>query len=245
MKPIEIKQIIVVTDGKSNAGGSPITAAREALRNNIMVNAIGIVEQGENEDHLNEIIDIAKAGGGAWEHTSVSNLGYSMMAVTQRTVNKTIHSIVGKQLREIISGGIEDISPDRRGKVIRYMEELGEHAMVRCCIVIDCSGSMANKMSTAKQSIIELMNSFQGRNGNWKVAVIGFPGESGMLTKVIHPFTEDIKTIKGLLFELKAGGMTPTAAAIIQAKQLLESEDTVEIHQVISNSEPLIKKHMV
>lgn len=245
MQSIEIKQIIVVTDGKSNAGGSPITAAKEALRSNIIVNAIGILDHGENEEHFREINDIANAGGGNWEYTSVSNLGYSMMAVTQKTVNNTIHSIVGNQLKKIIRGGIEDISPDKRGKIIRYIDELGEYAMVRCCIVIDCSGSMMNKMSMAKQSILELMNSTKGRNGDWKVAVIGFPGESGMLTKVIHPFTDDIKAIKSRLFELKAGGTTPTAAAIIHAIHLLECEDEVEIQEVIANTEPLIKKHMV
>jgi len=245
MKSIEVKQIIVVTDGKSNMGGNPVTAAAEASKYNIVVNAIGIIGDREDEEHLNEIVQISKAGGGTWESTLVSNLGCTLLAVTQKTINKTIHTIVGNQLKEIIGGSVEDIPPEKRSKVIQYMEQLGEEAEIKCCILMDCSGSMSNKMSTARQSIIELINSLQARAGRSKVAVIAFPGERGEFVKIFQPFTEDIKEIKSRILELKAGGITPTAAAINKAVELIEGKDQDEIEQIIINSEPLLKKSMI
>ena len=47
-----------------NIGGNPAKAAAEAYRNGIIVNTIGIVDQKcTNEDALDEIVHIAKAGG--------------------------------------------------------------------------------------------------------------------------------------------------------------------------------------
>ncbi len=82
-RDVTIKQIILVTDGQSNVGGDPIEAAENAYKNGIIVNTIGIVEQkGTSEDALNEIMHIAKAGGGNYEYTYIDELFQTMQSLT-------------------------------------------------------------------------------------------------------------------------------------------------------------------
>ena len=60
-----MRQIIFVTDGCSNEGMSPVVAAAHALAEGIVVNVIGVMEQGElGQKGTAEISEIAKAGGG-------------------------------------------------------------------------------------------------------------------------------------------------------------------------------------
>ncbi|TCO71356.1 vWA domain-containing protein [Marinisporobacter balticus] len=246
MVKVEIRQIIVVTDGKSNVGGNPVTAAAEAYRENVIVNAIGIMDdRGSDDDSLCEVEKIAQMGGGIWENTIIQNLGQTMHVVTQKTVNKTIETIVGKQLKAIMGKDLEDMPPKVRSKVIDYMEQLGEEVNIKCCILMDCSGSMKNKMSTARQSIIELMHSLKGRKGKNQVAVISYPGQNGEFTALISDFTENIGALKDKVFGLKAGGTTPTAAAINSAVTLIKGINHEELEDVVRNSEPLLKESMV
>jgi Ca-activated chloride channel family protein len=245
MEKIMIQQMIVVTDGKSNIGGNPITAAAEAAKKNIVVNAIGITDDKASDDTLYEIEKIAQAGGGIWENTMISNLGYTMHMVTQKTVNKTVETMVGKQLREIVGRDLEDIPPQSRSKIIGYMEQLGEASDIKCCIIMDCSGSMMDKMSTARQSIIELMNSLKGRKGKSQVAVIAFPGEEGAPTKLISDFTEEIEEVKDKILGLKAGGTTPTAAAINKGIELMVDFKDCELEEVVQNSEALLGENII
>ncbi|MFZ5966658.1 MAG: vWA domain-containing protein [Bacillota bacterium] len=244
MSKMEINQLIVVTDGKSNIGGNPATVAAEAAKRSIVVNAIGIIgNDGEDDGALSEIEDIARAGKGIAQYSTVSNLGYTMHGVTQKTINKTIETIVGKQLKEMIGGDISDLPPRSRGKIIEYMERLGEETGIKCCVVMDCSGSMFNRMGTARQSVIDLFHSLKARNGKSEIAVIAFPGEQGEPCKIISNFTENIDLIKSRVLEMKAGGSTPTAAAMNRALQLMAGE--VDTDEVINISEPLLKKSIV
>ncbi len=242
---MEIKQIIVVTDGKSNIGGNPITSAADAAKNGIVVNAIGIMEQKDEDHAFDEVREIARAGKGTWESTHVANLGQTMHHMTQRTVNKTIETIVGKQLKEIMGGSLNDIPPKSRGQIIDYMDHLGEDIPIKCCVVMDCSGSMANKIGTARQSIIELMNSLQGRKGKSQIAIIAFPGEKGDFYRVICDFTENISEIKRAVYELKAGGNTPTAAAMNKAIDLMMDIHDITFEEIVGNSEPLLREGIV
>lgn len=237
--------MIVVTDGKSNIGGNPVTAAAEAAKRGIVVNAIGIMEQKEEDHAFDEIREIARAGRGTWENTHVANLGQTMHHMTQRTVNKTIESIVGRQLKEMIGGNIDDIPPQARGQIIDYMDRLGEDIPIKCCVVMDCSGSMANKMGTARQSIIELMNSLQGRKGKSQIAIIAFPGEKGDFYRVICDFTENISEVKRTVYALKAGGNTPTAAAMNKAIDLMLDIHDISFEEIVDNNEPLLKDGII
>lgn len=58
-----MKQIMLITDGCSNVGESPVLAAAHALQEGITVNVVGVVDYGTiGEIGAREIADIAKAG---------------------------------------------------------------------------------------------------------------------------------------------------------------------------------------
>lgn len=60
-----MKQILIITDGCSNVGVSPVMAAAQALREGITVNVAGVIDYGTiGELGSAEIQEIAKAGEG-------------------------------------------------------------------------------------------------------------------------------------------------------------------------------------
>ena len=60
-----MRQIIMITDGCSNAGTSPVVAAAHAQAEGIVVNVIGILDHGDlGKRGAEEVEAIAKAGGG-------------------------------------------------------------------------------------------------------------------------------------------------------------------------------------
>ncbi|HYE12158.1 MAG TPA: vWA domain-containing protein, partial [Patescibacteria group bacterium] len=67
----EIRQIIVISDGKSNIGINPIDAAKQANKLGIVVSTIGIISQNGDGDErdIEELEGIAKSGGGLCEYT--------------------------------------------------------------------------------------------------------------------------------------------------------------------------------
>lgn len=59
-----MRQILLITDGCSNVGVSPVVAAAHAKEEGITVNVIGVVDQGElGMLGAEEIREIAEAGG--------------------------------------------------------------------------------------------------------------------------------------------------------------------------------------
>lgn len=244
MKEMKINQIIVVTDGRSNIGGDPIIAVREAVGNNIVVSAIGIVDKPDtNESPIEEIQNMAKSGRGEWELTYIENLSTTLHMLTQRTVNKTISTVVNKQLKEIIGAELDEIKPESRNKFIEYIENISDEIHIKCCVLMDCSGSMKPKIHKARESIIDLMNSLKARKGKSEVAVIAFPGSGKEMTRVISDFSDDIDIIKNEIRNMNVGGTTPTAPAIYKAIELftnraLKSDETIE-------EEPLFAENIV
>lgn len=234
MKEMKINQVIVVTDGRSNIGGDPIVAAREAARNNIVVSAIGIVDRSDvDESPIQEIQDIAANGGGEWELTYIENLSNTLHMLTQRTVNKTINTVVNKQLKEIIGSELDEIEPKNRNKFVDYIENLSDEIHIKCCILMDCSGSMKPKINKARESIIDLMNSLKARKGKSEISVIAFPGKSREMTNLINGFSDDVDFIKNEIYKMDTGGTTPTAPAIYSAIELFTNkvkqfEETIE-----------------
>ncbi|PAB57626.1 vWA domain-containing protein [Anaeromicrobium sediminis] len=219
-----IKQIIIATDGKSNIGGDPVYESKLAKEKGIVVNAIGIVKENEsNEKCLLEIENIANAGGGVWEKSTMEKLGQTMCVMTQKTVNMTIHNVVNEELQELLGTNMNGISPKDRSKIVEYVDKLSENISLKCCILMDCSSSMVHRMDKAKESIIDLIDSLIGRVGESQVALIGFPHEEEYY-KVICDFTNDLDLIKVKVNELKCGGTTPTAMAIKGAVRLIENE---------------------
>ncbi len=244
MGEMNINQIIVVTDGKSNIGGDPVMATKEAAKNGITVSTIGIMGKGDGEeDCIDEIRRIAKNGGGEWELTYIENLSMTLQMVTQKTINRTISTVVNKQLKEIIGQEIDEMMPKERKKFVEYIENLSDEIFLRCCIILDSSGSMKPKLIKARESIIDLMNSLKARKGRSEVAIIAYPGKNGEMYDLINGFTDDTNTILERLREIKANGTTPTAPAIYGAIKLFNNR--YDKKEIIEDETALLEENIV
>ncbi|MGB7604678.1 MAG: VWA domain-containing protein [Lutisporaceae bacterium] len=224
----EIRQIILITDGKSNIGISPIEAARQANKAGIVVSTIGIINQDSDDEErdIEELEGIAKAGGGLCEYTHLENLGMTVQVMTQKTAQRTIEQIVSRQLKSIVGVDINNLEPKSRFKIVDFIENFGDSINLRCAVVLDTSGSMKNKLETAKKSMTELLRNLKSRRGHSKIAVIKYPGLNNEYASIICSFTDSEKFLKDRLDLLKAGGGTPTGLAIERACQLIiESKD--------------------
>ncbi|WP_026487087.1 vWA domain-containing protein [Caldanaerobius polysaccharolyticus] len=220
-----LKLMTVVTDGKSNIGGSPVEAARDAKKAGIVVNAIGIVDS----DSLGvmEVKEIARAGGGLYELTRIEDLSETMQALTQRSVQMTIEEIVNSQIKNIIGKDLKDINPLVRSQVAEYVESLSDETDVEMVILLDTSGSMLYKIQAAKSSVIDLLNTLSGRKGRFSVALLQFPGPDSMV-KVLCDFTFDPLKLKEIVTAVGTGGNTPTAIAIREAVSMLVKQPQLE-----------------
>ncbi|MDF2592510.1 MAG: hypothetical protein K0S75_1976 [Clostridia bacterium] len=219
----EIRQIIIITDGKSNIGISPIEAARQANKFGIVVSTIGIIGQdGDgNESDIEEVEGIAKAGGGLCEYTHLENLGMTVQVMTQKTAQKTIEQIVTRQLKSIIGVDINNLEPKSRFKIVDFIENFGDSINLKCAVILDTSGSMGSKLDTAKSSLIELLQSLNSRRGEGKIAVIKYPGYNDEAASVVCNFTDSKELLQNRLSSMRAGGGTPTGPAIEKACQLI------------------------
>ncbi len=245
MGEMKIKQIIVVTDGKSNIGGDPVMAARQARKNNIVVSVIGITGRNESDESpIEEIKNIAEVAEGEWELTYIENLSATLQMMTQKTVSRTLSAVVNKELKEIIGTELKDIEPKSRSKLIEYIDKISDEINLKCCILMDCSGSMKTKLKKARESILDLMNSLQSRKGKSEISVIAFPGKNGEMTDVLNGFTDDMALVKNKIRDINARGTTPTAPAIYRAIELLTGKN-IETYEIIEDEKPLMGENIV
>jgi len=218
-----IKEIIVVTDGESNMGGDPVLAAKRARYQGITVNTVGIIDQNhQGEKPLEEIVSIANAGAGAYEYSYIEALPQTLQSLSHRTVTSTLQDVVNRQLQEILKADLSQLSPQARSKILNYIDTYSDEIEVYCCILLDCSGSMAPKIQAARHSILDLVESFKGRKGAVHLAVIGYPGEGTTAHVVLQDFGENPNQLERSLYRLKPGGGTPTAPAIDRAVDLMK-----------------------
>jgi Ca-activated chloride channel family protein len=219
----EIKQIIVVTDGRSNSGISPIEAANKAYDTGVIVSTIGVINLrgSSDEKDIEEVEEIAKAGGGLCEYSHIEDLGRTIQNLTHRTAQRTIEQIVNRQLKVIMGEGIENLEPKSRLKIVDFIEKYGENINLKCVVVLDTSGSMRDKLTAAKKSVVELLENLQGRKGNSSIAVITYPGDTASMCSVICGFTSEISILKQKLELISSGGGTPTGTAILKACELM------------------------
>ncbi|WP_352418156.1 VWA domain-containing protein [Proteiniborus sp.] len=222
-KIIEFRQIMLITDGESNEGIDPISAAKEGHAKGVTISTIGITDKNNDERPLKEIKDIAEAGGGVWELTNIQNLSMALSVATVKSVYKTIEEAVNKELREIIGTGLNEMQPQSRIKVTDMIDRLGDEINIKCCVVIDSSSSMTNKMSMAKKSIINLLKILGQRKGKTEIAVISYPGKNENQYDILCDFTEDITKLEDSLNKILVGGNTPTGYAIKSAVELLSN----------------------
>lgn len=220
---IEFKQIILVTDGESNEGVDPVLVARGSGAKNIAINTIGIVER-ETEESMSEIKEIAEASDGVWEHTNIKDLNTTMSMVSMKSVLNTIEETVNKELKSILGSELEEIHPSSRKKITDLIDKLGDSSDIKCCVVIDCSGSMKRKIDIAKSSALNLLRVLSSRGGRTEVAVIGYPHRDKDY-KILCDFTSDIIELEKGLQQIKIGGRTPTGMALKGALNALEGKE--------------------
>lgn len=219
----EIRQIIIITDGRSNIGINPIEAAKQASRLGIVISTIGIINQNGDGDEkdIEELEGIAKAGGGLCDYTHLENLGMTVQMMTQKTAQKTIEQIVSKQLKSIIGVDMNSLEPKSRYKIVDFIENFGDSINLKCVIVLDTSGSMGSKLETAKRSLLELMQNLSSRRGQSRIAVVKYPGQREDIASIVSSFTDSTEVLQNRMSTLRAGGGTPTGPAIEMACRLI------------------------
>ena len=215
---VSFKQIALITDGQSNIGISPVLTAKKAKEHDIIVNVIGITEQGEaGIEGLKEIEDIAEAGGGMSQIVKIEQMAKTVQYVTQHSMNKTIKQVINTQLKQIL--GHEDIHrlpPKERIKIVDMMDQLSEHSHLDILLLIDVSASMRPKMVRIEEALMDFQLSVQSRAGTNRISIATFPAELEAMA-IIVPWTKDIFEAQSLIANLTPSGNTPTGPAIEEA----------------------------
>ena len=173
-----MKQILLITDGCSNVGLSPVVAAAHAHSDGISVNVVGVLDHGDvGELGATEIDEIARAGGGLSRMVNMRQLSQTVQMMTRKTVVQTIQLAVQKELKQVLgNGSIEALPPEKRGDVVRVIDELGETSSLQVALLIDASASMKPKLAAVEEAIRDLMLSLQARQGKSEISVFHFPG---------------------------------------------------------------------
>ncbi|WP_168123498.1 hypothetical protein [Paenibacillus sp. HB172176] len=214
-----MKQILLITDGCSNVGMSPVVAAAHAQAEGIAVNVAGILDHGDvGELGAAEIEEIARAGGGISRLVSMRQLSQTVQMMTRKTVVQTIQTAVQKELKQVLgNGSIEALPPDKRGEVVQVIDELSESQGLQVALLIDASASMKPKLAAVEETIRDLMLSLQARQGKSEIAVFHFPGSRyGDDSALDLPWTDHLGGVHAIFPSLQIGGTTPTGPAIMR-----------------------------
>ncbi|TYP68011.1 VWA domain-containing protein [Paenibacillus methanolicus] len=214
-----MKQILLITDGCSNVGVSPVVAAAQAHAEGIAVNVVGVLDQGDlGEFGSAEIEEIARAGGGLSRLAHTRQLSQTVQMLTRKTVVQTIQHAVHRELKQVLgASSIEELPPEKRGEVVRVMDELSETSKLRVALLIDASASMKPKLAAVEEAIRDLALSLQARQGRSEIAVFHFPGSAhGDECLLDLDWTTDVRGVHQFLPRLQMRGTTPTGPAILR-----------------------------
>ncbi|TMV44289.1 VWA domain-containing protein [Paenibacillus mesophilus] len=224
-----MNQIVLITDGCSNEGISPVVAAAHAQRLGIVVNVIGIVDGGDmSERGAAEIADIAKAGGGMSRIVSSGALAETVQMMTRKTVVETIRQTVQQELRQLMgpTAAIERLSPEHRGPVVKLIDELSETGALRVALLIDTSASMRPKLRAVEEACRDLLASLRARRGKSEMSVLRFPGNTE--ADLLAGWTSDLAKKDELFYKLNMKGTTPTGPALMKAVRYVSEARTPE-----------------
>lgn len=220
MKPGTLKQILLITDGCSNNGEDPSMVATLVQDQGITVNVIGVLEdnQSENPIGLEEVEEIAQAGGGVSQIVYQQALSQTVQTVTKQAMTQTLQGVVNKELKQILGTNqtIEELPPEQRGEVMEVVEDLSETSNMEVLVLVDTSASMQNKLPTVKEALIDLSVSMNARVGRNQFAVYTFPGKRKAINKVID-WSQKLDKISSVFPKLTSGGVTPTGPALKEA----------------------------
>ncbi|MDB5055120.1 MAG: hypothetical protein JWM44_3170 [Bacilli bacterium] len=221
----QMKQVILITDGCSNVGMSPIVAAAHALSEGIVVNVIGVIDQNElGHKGRTEIEEIAKAGGGISRIVNSKILTQTVQLVTRKTVAHTIQQAVNKELRQMMgTSDIESLHPQQRAQVVQTIDELSETADLHVALLIDTSASMKPKLPAVQEAMQDLMLSLQARKGLSELAVFHFPAtDKNDEAQMDTSWTRELAKLPNLFYKLNMKGMTPTGPALLQVIRFIQ-----------------------
>lgn len=219
MSEATLRQILLMTDGCSNQGEDPTAMAALAKEQGITVNVIGVIENGTiGEQGAQEIEAIAQAGGGISQIVYAQQLPQTVQMVTRKAMTQTIQGVVNRELRNVFGEEEEmaDLPPQKRGKVMEIVDELGETMDLEIFILVDTSASMKAKLPMVQDALADLSISLNARSGANEFALYTFPGQKGETQKVLD-WRPQIADIQEVLSKLSSGGITPTGPAIQQA----------------------------
>ncbi|GIP19615.1 hypothetical protein J40TS1_52570 [Paenibacillus montaniterrae] len=213
-----MKQILLITDGCSNVGMSPIVAAAHAKSEGIAVNVVGVVDHGElGEYGASEIHEIARAGGGLSRLVQAKELAQTVQMMTRKTVVQTIQLAVQRELQSVLGNdSIEALPPEKRGEVVKVMDELTETSGLQVALLIDASASMRPKLASVEEAIHDLMLSLQARAGKSEIAVFHFPGSKQEDCVLSLDWTTHLKGVPSIFPKLHMSGTTPTGPALMK-----------------------------
>jgi Ca-activated chloride channel family protein len=215
-----MKQIILITDGCSNVGVSPVVAAAHALSEGITVNVVGVVDQGEiGELGSEEIREIARAGGGLSRMVGAASLSQTVQMMTRKTVSHTIRQVVGAELKSILgeeSVELTDLPPDKRARIVQVIDEMEETAPLEVALLVDASASMKPKLAAVREAVRDLMKSLEARSGESRLAVLRFPGTGGEEIRVEQAWSNRLAKVGELFYNINMKGTTPTGPAILR-----------------------------
>ncbi|WP_085522362.1 VWA domain-containing protein [Tuberibacillus sp. Marseille-P3662] len=211
-----LKQILLITDGCSNQGEDPSAIAALAKEYGIAVNVIGVVNDDQTADGgIEEVEDIAMAGGGISQIVKTKQLSQTVQAVTRQAMTQTIKGVVNQELQQILgeSEDMEDLPPEKRGKVMEVVDDIGETSNLEVCILVDTSASMDNKLPTVQDALMDLSISLNSRVGKNQFCLYTFPGKRKPIDQVLS-WTPKMDAIHNVFSKLASGGITPTGPAI-------------------------------
>lgn len=213
-----LNQILLITDGGSNVGESPVVAAAHAYAEGINVNVVGVIDGGTiGEYGASEISEIARAGGGISKIVTSNQLSRTVQLMTRETIAGSIRQAVNMELRQLF--GVESVGalpPIKRSEVVKVMEEMEETITLSVALLIDASASMKPKLHAVEEAIRDLTLSLQARSGRSRVAVFHFPGDSEHDCMMDSNWTTSSAKLNSLFGRIRMRGTTPTGPALLQ-----------------------------
>ncbi|MEK3790269.1 hypothetical protein MKX42_00720 [Paenibacillus sp. FSL R7-0204] len=243
-----MKQILLITDGCSNVGESPVLAAAHARQEGITVNVVGVVDYGTiGELGSREIADIAKAGGGISRIVGTPQLAQTIQMMTRKTVVQTIQQAVNKEVQKILGdGSLAELPPQQRSQVVTVVDELTETSPLRIALLIDASASMKPKLGAVEDAIRDLALSLEAREGRSEIAVFHFPGRSGSEDAMLDiDWTRNVSEVRSLFSRLKMRGATPTGPAIFKVLEHYRYDKLEKYHNYLPGEDDGAREGMI
>ncbi|MDP5276959.1 vWA domain-containing protein [Chengkuizengella axinellae] len=236
-----VQQIIVITDGCSNVGVDPVTAAALAREENIIVNVIGVVDEGDiGLRGTREIEEMAAAGGGISKIVQSKQLARTVQMMTRKTVVNTIQQVVNEELEQIIgsSASLEDLHPDQRAKVVHVIENLEENISLRVVLLVDASASMKPKITAVEEAVHDLMLSLQAREGRSEVSLFHFPGSKNKndFAEKDLDWSTEFAIMKRLFYKINMRGATPTGPALLKVIEYMSQKQSINDIKVLDKA---------